>query len=164
MPQATCIQRLDHPDIVWAKYRASTCPVERRRLQTVALVLENRSRREVMGITRYAHSSIAAIIERYNAEGLPGLRDLRHQNDGRPRTLTDEQRLEVQVEIQRRIDEGVLWNGLELTNFLRDCYGIEVRNGSVYRLFSELGFSFQKPRPSHARSDPEAQEAFKTKF
>ncbi len=163
MPKPTALQHQNRPDELWSKYRKSTCSVERRRLQTVALLLEERSRREVIGVTKYARSSIADILRRYNAEGLQGLCDLRHQNNGRPGKLTDAQKIEIKTEIQRKIDDDFIWSGQELTNHIQDRYGLVVRNGSVYRLFSELGFSFQKPRPSHTKGDPEAQEEFKSK-
>jgi len=164
MPKAIAVQQQNEPIEAWSNYRGSTCPVERRRLQTVALVLENRSRREVMGVTKYASRRIVKIIRRYNTQGFQGLVDARHQNNGRPRKLTEVQRLGIKIEIQRRIDEGFIWSGLELTTYIQERYGVEVKNGSIYRLFDELGFSFQKPRPTHAKSDPEARELFKEKF
>jgi len=58
------------PEVLWQAYKASTCAVERRRLQTVALQAEGKTPQEVQDITRYSQSRWQQVVHRYNAHGL----------------------------------------------------------------------------------------------
>lgn len=148
---------------VWQAYRESRCPTEKRRVQALALLLEGRKRKEIEAVTQYSRSGISELITRYNQEGLAGLKDKRHENNGAPRKLTDTQRAEILIDINQGIELGYMWSGKRLIEHIFKKYGIQVPEGSVYRIFRELGFSLQTPRPSHDKGDPIAQEAFKTK-
>ena len=76
----------------WAIYNASVCAIERRRAQCFALPAEGRSEEDVLDITQYAVTTARRMIDRYHTLGLPGLKDGRDHNQGRPRVLTaDEQ-------------------------------------------------------------------------
>ena len=62
-------------DDFWAIYKRSTCAVERRRSQLLALLAEGKSYTEVLAITRYSYQGADKIVDAYLAQGLEGIKD-----------------------------------------------------------------------------------------
>lgn len=145
------------PEVLWQAYKASTCAVERRRLQTVALLAEGKTPAEVQALTRYSQPRWQQVVHRYNAQGLAGLRDLRHDNTGAPCLLTDAQILLLAQSVRADYALGVLWNGKKVQQWLCATYGLELHLGRSYELLSAIGFSVQSPRPVHIKADEQAQ-------
>ena len=71
-------------DEFWATYKRSTCAVERRRSQLLALLAEGKPYAEVLAITRYSYQGADKIVDAYEAQGLDGIKDQRHGNRGAP--------------------------------------------------------------------------------
>ena len=82
MPAALKVKFQHDAAELWQGYQASTCAVERRRFQMLALLAEGRPRAEVLAITRYSVPSYVDLVHRYNDCGLEGLQDRRHRNSG----------------------------------------------------------------------------------
>ena len=57
----------DQADDFWAIYKRSTCTVERRRSQLLALLAEGKSYVEVMAITQYSYQGADKIVDAYKA-------------------------------------------------------------------------------------------------
>ena len=62
-------------DEFWAIYKRSTCAVERRRSQLLALLAEGKPSAEVLAITRYSYQGANNIVDAYVAQGLESLKD-----------------------------------------------------------------------------------------
>ena len=146
---------------LWQAYQHSTCAVERRRLQVVALLAEGKSKAEVQAITRYSHPRYLEIIHRYNAEGVAGLIDRRHQNQGAPPLLTAEELERLRQQVQQDYDQGRLWSGEAVQRWVNDTLHKQVHVSRAYDFLAAIGFSKQRPRPFHRQADPAAQEHFK---
>jgi len=157
MPNPIKLEPHHSPEVLWQAYKASTCPVERRRLQTVALLAEGKTPGEVQAITRYSQPRWQQVVHRYNAQGLAGLRDLRHDNTGAPFLLDDGQILLLAQSVRADYALGVLWNGHKVQQWLRETCGLELHLGRSYELLTAIGFSVQSPRPVHVQVDEQAQ-------
>lgn len=150
-------------DDFWTIYKASVCAVERRRAQFFALFAEGRSEEDVLNITKYAVTSARRMIDRYHTLGLPGLQDGRDHNTGHPRVLTADEQHALAARLHEDFAQGKVWSGLQVKAWLLAEYGKEVYIARTYEFMRTAGFSPQKPRPRHIKSDEQAKENFKTK-
>jgi transposase len=102
-------------------------------------------------------------ITRYNAEGLPGLHA---RPKGRPpRTLTAEQEEALSAVILEGPDPATdnccSWTRADLCDWLERHYAKTYHPSSMTRILRRLGFSRQKARPCHPKSDEQVREDFK---
>lgn len=144
-----------------AYYRASSDAVERRRIQVIWFLAEGKSRSEVSKLTAYNRIGICDFVKRYNAEGLAGLRDRRHENPGCPPLLDEQERSQLFAAIQSSVEEEGVWSAAKIQSWIKENLGKEVYLQRAYELLDTLGFSLQSPRPQHAKADPELQDEFK---
>jgi transposase len=144
-----------------ARYRASTCAVERRRLQVVWQLTEGKERAEVMAVSVYSRKSIVEIIKRYNEAGIAGLQDKRHENPGAPPLLTDEQMLHLAQVVRKDYGKGILWNGQKVMSWLKAEYQQDIYPQRAYEYLTQISMSQQVPRPRHRKADEVAQDIFK---
>lgn len=142
-------------------FRGCNCAVERRRIQVVWWLVEGRGREEVIRLSAYAPSSLVDIIKGYNEQGLAGLKDRRHENPGAPSLLSDEALLLLAQVVRKEYQQGLVWNGAKVVNWLKEELGKEVHLARAYEALAAIGFSPQVPRPAHSKADPLAQERFK---
>ena len=112
----------DSAEVLWQAFKRSTCAVQRRRIQLIALLTEGKCRVEVRAVTRYSDPAYCKAIERYNAQGLAGLRDLRHTNPGAPQLLSDAQMLLLAQAIRFDFDQGVFWDGAKVQAWLLETF------------------------------------------
>ena len=146
-----------------AHFRKSTCAVERRKTQVIWWLVEGKSRQEVMALSAYSHVSLVDIIKRYNAEGLEGLKDRRHDNPGAPTLLSDEELLLLAQTVRKDYDKGKVWNGAKVVSWLRDKFGKEVYEQRAYEYLASISMSQQIPRPRHLNANALEQDSFKKK-
>ena len=146
-----------------AYYRASSDAVERRRLQVIWFLAEGKSRSEVGRLTAYNRISICDFVKRYNAEGLTGLQDRRHENPGCPPLLDEQERAQLFAAMQDSEEQGV-WSAVKIQSWVKENLGKEVYVQRAYELLGTLGFSLQSPRPQHAKADLELQDEFKKRL
>ena len=142
-------------------YQRSRCAVEQRRIQVIRLIKRGKSRGEVKAETGYSDLSIREIVQRYNAQGLGGLKDKRHENPGAPTLLSDEQMLHLAQVVRKDYAKGVVWNGEKVMTWLQEEYEVEVYPQRVYEYLKQISMSQQVPRPRHRKADDVAQETFK---
>ncbi|MBZ9752256.1 winged helix-turn-helix domain-containing protein [Deinococcus sp. HMF7604] len=150
-------------DTFWHLYTGSTCAVERRRAQFLALLAERRPLPEILQVTRYSRVTAYALVGRYRELGLAGLRDGRHSNRGAPRLLSVEQQQTLAAVLHTDFEQGIVWSGKDVQDWLREQYGLTVYLGRTYEFLRAAGFTLQHPRPRHGGGDEAAKEAFKTK-
>ncbi|MFC4158859.1 helix-turn-helix domain-containing protein [Chitinimonas lacunae] len=103
---------------------------------------------ETAGLFGLEKSQLRAWIHRYNAEGLPGLRD--RTRSGAPPKLNAEQ----EAGLRQCIKDGPppslgisCWTGNTLRAWLRETYGISYSSSGLYALLHRLGLTAQVQRP-----------------
>ena len=102
-------------------------------------------------------------IHRFNASGLPGLREGEHS--GRPSRLTDTQWSDLEIALRLSPRElgynQNLWDGKLLAHHIGQTYRVALGVRQCQRIFRKMGFRLRKPRPVIAHGDPELQAAYK---
>src|SRR5919199_2578176 len=134
-----------------------------RRMLALALVLEGSSREEAARAAGMDRQTLGDWVHRYNAEGLPGLRDRRRP--GRRPRLTAEQEAELATAVERGPDpdrDGVVrWRRVDLRALIETRFAVRPHERSVGKVLRRLGFARLSVRPKHPLSDPAAQDTFK---
>lgn len=101
-------------------------------------------------------------VHRYNAEGIPGLRD--RPRPGQPPRLSPDrvEGFKERVRSGPRSADGVCaLRGLDLQRILEEEFDAKYSLPGVYFLLHRLGFSSLVPRPKHLEADEQAQATFK---
>ena len=102
-------------------------------------------------------------VRRYDAEGLPGLRD--RPRSGREARLTPEQKAELAAAVDRGPDperDGVVrWRRVDLQALIEVRFAVRLHERSVGKVLRRLGFARPSVRPKHPEADEAAQDAFK---
>ncbi len=152
---------LHSADKFWGIYKRSTCAVERRRSQLLALLCEGKSYREVLEITRYSYQGADKVMDAYVAQGLEGIKDQRHSNRGAPTLLSDADLLLLAQSIRADVAQGGVWNGNRVQAWVKTTLQKDLYLGRCYEFLEAVGYSQQVPRPRQVEADQERQEDFK---
>jgi transposase len=143
--------------------RLEKVPRVSRRLLAIANAMEGMSFSQAAHVVGIERQSLGDAVQRYNAEGLPGLRD-RHK-PGRPRKLNPVQEDEIGDVAAQGPDpelDGISAYTLEdLAGIAKTRFGASYHPASMSRVLRRIGLSKQKARPHHPMKDEAAQEAFK---
>ena len=117
---------------------------------------------EIMAITAAARRTIQQWVQKYNKQGIVGLKD-----KPRPGTPTILPRTK-EVKFQRRIEAGPTkadgvsaLNGPVIRRILELEFGVLYSRQGLYDLLHRLGYSCLCPRPQHENANPQLQSAFK---
>lgn len=134
-----------------------------RRMLAIANALDGMSRAEAARAAGMDRQALRDWVVRYNAHGLDGLYD--RWGNGRPPRLTpDEQAELLQIVLAGSDPEATGISAFTREDFVAICeqrFGKTFHPSSMSRVLRRLGLSRQKPRPSHPKTDPAAQAAFK---
>lgn len=133
------------------------------RMVAIAAALDGTSRAEAARIAGMERQALRDAVTRYNAEGIAGLRD---RPRGRPPLrLTEGEEAALAAAILRGPDpekDGCCaWTRADLCNWIEANFATRYHPSSMTRVLRRMGFSRQKARPSHPKSDPAAQARFK---
>lgn len=102
-------------------------------------------------------------LQRFERRGLKAIRD--KKQPGRMPLLTASQLKKLRHELLKgppHVPSG-MWEMRQVRDHIQRKYGVSYKRHNIFRLLKVLGFSVQKPRPRHFKSDPRAQELFKKK-
>src|ERR687886_438107 len=134
-----------------------------RRMLALALVREGCSRAEAARAAGMDRQTLRDWVHRYDAEGLPGLRD--RPRPGRKPRLTPEQETELATAVEHGPDpdrDGVVrWRRVDLQALIEARLGARLHERAVGRVLGRLGFARLSVRPRQPRADEAAQGAFK---
>ena len=133
------------------------------RLHGVLLVCSGLSCYHVADLLGQSPRTVQYWVQHFEKSGFAGLQE--GERPGRP-TVFDEstlQRLGNDLRQQPQIFgyRQNLWDGKLLSHHLSQQYGIKIGVRQCQRLFGKMGFRRRKPRPLIAKSDPDAQKAYK---
>ena len=113
---------------------------------------------EYLGVNR---GSVNQWVSRYLTEGLTGLQDKAHP--GRPPTLSVEQCKELQtfIESGKASPHGGRLVARDIQAYIQQQFGVKFKQGNVYRLLHQLGFSWITSRSKHPKQSSSVQDAYK---
>ena len=133
------------------------------RLLAIAMVLEGSSRSDAAAAAGMDLQTLRDWVIRYNADGVPGLRDRARR--GRPPALSVAQLAELRDVVVAGPDpeqDGVVrWRCVDLQAWLAARWDVTVHERTVGKMLRRLGLTRLQPRPFHPRRDAEAQATFK---
>src|SRR3954449_9574940 len=114
-----------------------------RRMLALALVLEGSSREEAARVAGMDRQTLRDWVHRYDAEGLPGLRDRRRS--GRKPRLTPAQEAARATAVDQSPDpdrDGVVrWRRVDLRALIEPRFAVPRHERSVGKVLRRLGFA-----------------------
>jgi transposase len=129
------------------------------RAYAIANALEGMSRAEAARLAGMERQALRDAVTRYNAEGLAGLED--RPKPGRPPRLTEGEQAALAGLILRGPDperDGISsYTREDIAELIWQRFQKRYRPSSLSKVLRQMGFSRQKTRASHPRSDPNAQ-------
>ena len=140
----------------WAK-RAGN-PRAAARAFAIAHALEGVARAEAARLAGMERQALRDAVVRYNTEGLAGLTD---RPKCRRSRLSEGQQASLRALILRGPDperDGIsTWTRADIAGLIEQRFGHRYHVSSLSKILRQLGFSRQKARPIHPKSDPKAQ-------
>lgn len=134
------------------------------RLYAVYQVSLGKPSRELEDLYDTSFKQILNWVDRFEKEGLQGLRD----KSGRGRTpqLSPEQmqRIGQLLEEETPDEHGYntqRWTGPLLIDWIDQQFGVRFKRAHIYNIIARLGFSYQKARGIYPEANPAEQETFK---
>lgn len=133
-------------------------------MRLLAIVAAGRGLRleEIAAFLRTTRQSVAKWIANYKKDGLEGICD--QPKGHRIKRLSDTQEELIQLWLEQSkspAGEPYHWTVDKVKSAIEKQFGVVLSRSRVGRLIQEWGFRPKVPRPKHAESDKEAQEAFK---
>jgi transposase len=143
--------------------RSEKKPRTARRMLAIANALDGMTFSTAARVVGMERQALGDAVQRYNAEGVEGLYD--RTKPGRPRKLDAGQEAELAQIVLAGPDpetDGISAYTLEdLAGIANERWGVSYHPWSMSRVIKRLGFSRQKARPTHPKTDEAAQAAFK---
>jgi len=117
---------------------------------------------EIAEFLRTTRQSVAKWIGKYKSDGLKGICD--KPKGHRVKRLSETQEKQMQEWLDQSKSpsgEPYYWTVDKVQTAIEKQFGVVLSRSRVGYLIQEWGFRPKVPRPRHAESDKEAQEAFK---
>ncbi len=132
------------------------------RLLMIIHTKEGRTTREVAGIVKKSYVSVANWVNRFNKEGLAGLKN--KQRSGKPPKMEEEQFKTLESDLEKSPKEfgykQTFWNTKLIRIHILQYYITSYSDRHVQRLMHKFGYSLIKPRPRHFKRNPSQKEEF----
>lgn len=138
-------------------------PLVVRRILAIALVLDGVTRETAAKSCGMDRQTLRDWVHRYNAEGLEGLHERRHNNRKSPLTpaVSDAFAALVEQGPDPAVHGVVRWRRADLKRELETRFGVRVHERTVGSYLAKLGYRRLSVRPQHPEASIEEQEAFK---
>lgn len=147
-------------------YKKEKNPHVKERLLMIIHIKEGWVSREVARIVKKSHVAVAYWVNRFNEEGIEGLKD--KPRSGRPTKIAKNEFKLLWNDIRRQPKEfdykQQFWSTKLLRIHIREKYGKSYSDRHVQRIFHKLGFSLIKPRPRHIKASKKEEIEFKEGF
>lgn len=134
------------------------------RLYAVYQVSLGKSSRQLEDVYNTSHKQILNWVDRFQAEGIDGLRD--REGRGRKSRLEtgQKERLRILLSEEQPLGHGyntATWTGPLLRDWINKQWQVTYGKTQIYTVIKSLGFSYQKSRGFYPGSDKKNQEEFK---
>ncbi len=133
------------------------------KLHAIIQLTRGYSTRKLEEFYRVTHKQICNWADRFDAEGIDGLRMKRGR--GRHSFLSHEQKEHLKADLLASPEtfgyNTANWSGPLLRKHLEVTYQVIYKQAAVYVLLHELGFSFQRARGKYPERDESKRETVK---
>lgn len=146
-----------------AGWRGSNDATLARHYQVIWLLAEGRSVAEVARLTGFVRRWVEELVVRYNRFGPSSLGDRRRGNGAKPRILTPEVLAMLCERVKSPPDDCGVWTAKKVAAVIAAALGVaHVAEQRGWEALRAIGWTIQRPRPSHARAaTPDEQAVFK---
>lgn len=134
------------------------------RLYAVYQVALGQPSRQLEALYNTSFKQILNWVDRFEKEGVEGLRDKTGRGRKPKLTSAQMQRLEELLDGESPAEHGYnthRWTGPLLIDWIDKEFGVRFKKAHIYNLIASLGFSYQKARGIYPEADPDQQQAFK---
>lgn len=161
----TLANHLSHEELK-ARYKTSTDPVESRRWHLLWLVSQHWYLLDAAASVGVSYSYARKVVYAYNRNGVHSVDNGQKGRQVPSRALLNaQQQAELDQALQSPPADGGLWSGPKVAQWIAKRTGrAHVHPQRGWEYLKKLNYSGQRPRPSHASADPEAQVAFKKTY
>lgn len=133
----------------------------------VNLMLERKiTAEEISRISGISRRTLTDWVKKVDEEGFGSLKRKKHP--GKKPKLSEEQMEEIKVVLTNPPEDSeyYVWDGINLSDFIKNQYDIDLSVRQCQRLFKKLGFSKIRPQtyPSLGEPNEEERKAFKKNF
>ena len=144
------------------RYKTAATVAEARRYHALWLIAQGHTAKDAAALIGLSSKWVRTLVQRYNQDGPPGLRDTRADNPGAAPLLSPELQQTLFAALQAPPLEGGRWTGRKVAAWIKRQTGITTYPQRGWEYMRRLGFSVQTPRPRHAQAaSPEQQTAWK---
>ena len=134
------------------------------KLYAIIQLTKGYSTRKLQEYYRVTHKQICNWADRFDAEGLDGLR--LKSGRGRHSRLSEEQKCRLQGDLLQSPEafgyNTACWTGPLMREHIKKTYHIEYKQAAVYNLLHELGFSFQRAKSFYPERNETKREEVKS--
>jgi transposase len=134
---------------------------QRIRWLAFAHILEGKSLSDTARIVKVLPRTVITWVSKFRKNGIDGLKEQRGRGRKRSIEEKDEEAIGVLVEEMQRKKEGGRIRGADVHKMIAVQYGINLSNGSLYRVLHRAGLSWITGRSRHPQADVAKQEGFK---
>jgi len=133
------------------------------KLYAIIQLTRGHSTRKLEEFYRVTHKQICNWADRFDAEGIDGLR--MKPGRGRHSYITREQKEQLKSDLQQSPEtfgyNTANWSGPLVRQYLESAYQVVYKQAAIYVLLRELGFSFQRTRGKYPERDEAKRQAAK---
>jgi transposase len=134
------------------------------KLYAVIQLTRGYSTRKLQGFYRVTHKQICNWADRFDAEGIEGLR--LKAGRGRHSRLNKDQKYRLQGDLLKSPEvfgyNTANWSGPLMREHVQKTYQVDYKPAAVYNLMHELGFSFQRAKAFYPERNETKRQEFKT--
>ena len=145
-------------------YRSSKDPIESRRFHLLWLMSPGQQLPQAATVVGLSHSYARKVVKAYNEHGIESLNNGLKQKRGArsDALLSPEQQEKLRAALDEPPEDGGQWSGPKVARWIEKETGrAGVWNQRGWDYLKKLKYSWQRPRPHHAKANIEAQQAFK---
>ena len=134
---------------------------ERKRFLAFAHIKDGRGFSEVARMIRVKPRTVIIWVTKFRKFGIEGLRQQKGAGAKRLISVEREEIVSKAVDEMQKSRPGGRLRGRDIGEMVNKNYGINLSNGSLYRLLHRAGLSWITGRSQHPKADLEKQEDFK---
>ncbi len=139
-------------------YRNSNEAIERSHWQMVWLYGRYGNADKVAEQVGYSAIWVREIVKRYNRLGVEGLKDLRHDNPGQERILSQTQEEALVKTLEKDAPGLGLWTGPKVAAWITQKTKQKVSAVTGWQYLRRLGYTLQVPRPQHRKAATQEEQ------
>lgn len=133
------------------------------RLLAVKLAYEGKKSEDIGEIISESGSRVRSHLNRYNAHGYEGLKELSHPAPAE--IINEVEKVEIDKALQQSPRSSEIensnWTGPLLKNWISQRFGKMVSRTTSYNILNRLGYSKTRPKRKSKKADPDKEDEFR---